>query len=182
MTAARFLQARLIRLCPLYVLAFLLAVGPVIRRVISGTAPLISTTVDLTTNLYFLPSPASDMLFPLNLPAWSLFFELLINLVFALTVKRLNNKVLATVVAAAGALLLLAALSRMIGFGLRAGLMDAGFDWESFGAGILRVTYSLFAGVLIYRLFRRHRLSRTCGWSTCWRPGGQSVFNIPTSF
>jgi peptidoglycan/LPS O-acetylase OafA/YrhL len=52
-------------------------------------------------------------------------------------------------------------------FGFRAGAtgaMDAGFEWRSFGAGCLRVTYSFFAGILVYRL-----------WSF-WRPS----INVPS--
>ncbi|MGA2795226.1 MAG: acyltransferase family protein, partial [Roseiarcus sp.] len=39
-------------------------------------------------------------------------------------------------------------------FGAGSGTMDAGFEWPSFGAGLTRVAYSFFAGVLVFRLWK----------------------------
>jgi hypothetical protein len=115
--------------------------------------------VNLTCALFFLPSPASaEYLFPLNVPAWSLFFELGANAAFAMVASRLNTNALAAVVAAAGVFLTFAVSLEWLGFGSAGiGAMADGFQWHGFGAGLARVTFSFFAGVLIFRVWDASR-------------------------
>jgi peptidoglycan/LPS O-acetylase OafA/YrhL len=115
----------------------------------------------LLTALLFLPSPVTDSdgyLFPLNGPAWSLFFELIVNFIFALLAPWLTfARLLALVVGGATALICAVAL-HWFTFGTSGfGAMVEGFAWSGFGAGFLRAFYGFFCGVLCYRLFQRCR-------------------------
>ena len=94
-------------------------------------------------------------LFPMNLPAWSLFFELVVNFVFGLAGKQLNTLILALVIFGASLTLMLAVSFGWLGFGTGYGPMDAGPGWP-IGAGLVRVSYSFFAGVLTHRLWKVH--------------------------
>jgi peptidoglycan/LPS O-acetylase OafA/YrhL len=122
---------------------------------------VVVSPIDLIAALFFLPSPASHYLFPLNVAAWSLFFELIANSAFGLIGRQLSNVILAVMVAVSGAILILAVATGAFGFGSAGiGAMADGFTWGSFGAGLLRVLYSFFAGVLVYRIWRLRQPSR----------------------
>ncbi len=85
-------------------------------------------------------------MFPLNFPAWSLFFELVINYVFALLLPRLTNRLLAGVIRIG--------LSMLIATGLYFGGLTPGWSFSNFWGGGGRVVYSFFAGVAAYRVWR----------------------------
>jgi peptidoglycan/LPS O-acetylase OafA/YrhL len=149
----RFMIIRFIRLYPLYFLALAILVAFDFRGVMQGDPQ--GGAVNTLFALLMLPSPASsDSLFPLNPPAWSLFFELIANLLFGAIVFRLSTKGLAALVAAAGGALLIAVLCGLFGFDHSwTGAMDSGFGWQSWGAGVPRVMFGFFLGVLLHRVF-----------------------------
>jgi peptidoglycan/LPS O-acetylase OafA/YrhL len=157
LTAVQFMTLRLIRLYPLYLLALAISALLGWRQLAHGETTYIAFFKNFSTELFFLPSPSLDdtsALFPLNVPAWSLFFELLANLGFGLVGVRLSNIKLFVIVLLAGLALSGAVAVGLFGFGaLREGSMADGYQWRSFGAGCLRVIYSFFAGVLVYRLW-----------------------------
>ena len=99
----RFFVARIIRLYPLYLIGLILG-GLVVWFLEHPVNParFFST---LGLNLFMLPYPlAMDAnttpLFPINFPAWSLFVELVANLVYAALAPRLSNRLLAVIVCA----------------------------------------------------------------------------------
>lgn len=56
---------------------------------------VLTFVVDSVSNRLFLPAPMSGReIYPVNLPAWSLFFELLINFAWATFIVRLPTKAL----------------------------------------------------------------------------------------
>jgi peptidoglycan/LPS O-acetylase OafA/YrhL len=142
MTAAAFLRARLIRLYPLYLFGTLIGFGILVSMHVleSQRAVLV-----LTAALLLLPAshPDSDYIYPLNIPAWSLFFELLVNIAYALSrLARIDVLVgLAAVVLAATT--------------ARSGSLHMGNAWDDVWGGFARVGFSFFAGVLVWRLFSR---------------------------
>lgn len=154
-----FMRVRIIRLYPLFFLfcalkiAALMVAWALHHRLPDPWTPA-SFLSSLVFNLLFLPVPAHlgpiqapmAALFPFDDPSWSLFFELFINLVFALVWTRLSSKVLGWIclVAAAG----------VIATSLAYGNLDAGFTWASFPGGFARVFFSFPAGILLYRLSR----------------------------
>ncbi|MBN8608410.1 MAG: acyltransferase [Caulobacterales bacterium] len=148
MSVASFVRMRLIRLYPLYLLGFLIAGAAVALRIYAeareGSAEL---GLAALLNALMLPNPAlgaPPFLFHFNFPAWSLFFELIANVLFALFGARLSLRQLAIVVALCGAAL--------IAITLRNNSFDMGASWRTFDGGLARSMFGFFAGVLLYRL------------------------------
>ncbi len=147
MGAPRFMLKRLVRLYPVYILGTAaVALGYMLMWIPAGPSGRARMLASMAGALCLLPIPARfayniGVAFPLNPPAWSLFWELAANFLFALvnwTVRRL-----VTIVAAGAVLLALAFY--IYGRG------DAGSNWDNFPGGGCRVVYSFFIGVLLYR-------------------------------
>lgn len=150
MTVAEFMRKRLVRFYPLYIL------GIVIIPVAYYGAHMVGVTIsdgrsasllDMSFNLFFLPTPNQGKLFPPNTPAWSLFFELAINLIYVVIWKWLSTPRLISVVAASVVALAVA--------GIHYGSLDIGYDWNSLLGGAARVCFGFSAGVLTYRISAR---------------------------
>jgi peptidoglycan/LPS O-acetylase OafA/YrhL len=111
----------------------------------------------LLLNLLILPaiSEGSTRLFLFNPPEWSLFYELIINLFYGAMILHLTSKRLAVLMAVAFVVLAGGALSQ--------GTLNLGWQPWAVPFGIARVTYSFFAGVLLYRM--RHRLPPLKSWN-----------------
>jgi peptidoglycan/LPS O-acetylase OafA/YrhL len=161
MSVHQFMVIRLIRLYPLYILGT--AIGLLFEahhlafhaNTSSNFASLLREAIP---SAFMLPATAGsdmNMLYPLNPPAWSLFFELLVNIFFAVLVIRnaASNK----------CLLAIAAVSAVALVALSIGPqpqpvwpfpLNYGWRWGIFLGGIPRVTYSFFMGVLLSRLWR----------------------------
>ena len=140
-----FMGARLLRLYPLYGAGALFG---------AATACLF-TPLDsrywetVAANALLLPTPTSWGVyrpFPFNAPAWSLFFEILVNAVWFAVLPWLSNRWLGLIVGlfAASALSVIAL----------SGSVDVG---ESGGwflpLGAIRAAFSFFAGVACYRIW-----------------------------
>jgi peptidoglycan/LPS O-acetylase OafA/YrhL len=156
MSVRKFMSARFQRLYPLYGLAFLLAVPGLVFKIMTGAVTAHHAILEIVCGSLMLPTPNWGYphadLYPLNFAAWSLFFELLANLVFALISPYLVNKVLGGIIALTGC-----AIATLTPLGLLAaepqtGSLGGGPNWEHFDAGIIRVGFSFFVGVAIYRL------------------------------
>jgi peptidoglycan/LPS O-acetylase OafA/YrhL len=155
LSVREFVLIRLIRLYPLYALGTLLGSIVILASVVSkgGLTPA-NTNGVLTLPFAFLMLPApprlSDwmQLYPLNGPAWSLLFELVVNIFYAATVRywRINNIIILMLVT--GPLLFVGGEFTQA----------AGWDWPTVPTGLLRVMYSFPAGVLIYELYKRKML------------------------
>lgn len=91
-------------------------------------------------------------MFPLNGPSWSLFFEYIGNILYALFIRRLPTKALAALVALTGAGLAGFALSDVSGYG------NIGIGWTldavNFGGGALRMLFPFSMGMLLARNFK----------------------------
>lgn len=151
LSAARFLEMRLIRLYPLFLMGLLLGGMRACWQILDGSHfsynPF-GVGIAFAANLLMLPaSNSSTSLFPFDFPAWSLFFEFLINAAFALVIWRLRSLWLLILCASAGFLLFLSLLE--------AGNADLGAGWSTIGGGALRVAFSFPLGVLLARIFRR---------------------------
>jgi peptidoglycan/LPS O-acetylase OafA/YrhL len=97
----------------------------------------------VTLSLFFLPNP-DDLqgLFPLNGPVWSLFFEMVVNVFYALTLRYfISEKRLWMIIASCGIGLLICILIQ--------GSADVGWKLKSLPAGFVRVGFSFYAGLLI---------------------------------
>jgi peptidoglycan/LPS O-acetylase OafA/YrhL len=159
-TPGFFMKARFARLYPLYVLALALMAAYFICLYMLG----LPTPIDdlhrlidpgelafaLVTGLLFLPAPftltLNGALFLVS-PAWSLFNELVVNAFYARWGVRATMKQ-TVLVLAVSAIVLVAAAAEF-------GKLHAGFRWHEMYAGMGRVFFSFFAGVLIYRFRNR---------------------------
>ncbi len=101
--------------------------------------------VSFAANSFMFPSPKSptEFLFPFNPAAWSIFFEMFANVVYALLFVYLSTKALVIVVLASAAGLVWTALTL--------NTLDVGMTQGNFILGFPRVLFSFFLGVLIYR-------------------------------
>lgn len=167
MTAGRFMLRRVIRLHPMVVLSVLLgAVAYLLQGSVrwDGTPVAFSTLLlSLLLGLFLipvLPGMGADVrgngeMFPLNGPSWSLFFEYIGSILYAVALHRLPKKGLAAVTAVSGIGLAAAVL------GNASGAYHAGFGWSAGGLGFLcgffRLSFSFSAGLLMSRSFtKRH--------------------------
>ena len=148
MTNVDFIIKRLIRLWPLYFIGLGLAVLRVAAQIVLHDPNSITPGAlgrDFLFEFFMLPPlPARGELFPLNGPAWSLFFELVINIAFAVWVFR-SNKMLPIVLAVVSALVL--------GYAIFVhGTVDLGWTWQTFLIGLARVSFSFSVGVILNRI------------------------------
>jgi len=156
LTMKDFFAARLIRLYPLYIAGTLLGIlSNIVVNSLSAHVKLSIVDLALATPFAILLIPnflnhwPHPYCFPLNLAAWSLFYEIFANLAFAfLLVRRLGNDVIFSILAGSSLLILLAAALR------GAVNLDAGPLLDTFALGFARVGYSFLAGVLIFRAYR----------------------------
>jgi peptidoglycan/LPS O-acetylase OafA/YrhL len=87
--------------------------------------------------------------FPLNWPTWSLFFEIIANIFYALLLRLRVAKTALLIAICAVSITLLAISVRW-----SSGGFNVGWGTHSFFQGFARVGYSFFAGVLLFRMYR----------------------------
>lgn len=159
MSVGQFCKRRLIRLQPMVVMGTLIgtllfytqdcAITPV------HNLPVMGLLAAMVLGMLMLPiTPSMDYrgfmeMYPLNGPSWSLFFEYIGNLCYALFVRRFPNWLLAAFTALAGLGLAWFAI-----FG-ELGDVCAGFALTQYDltGGFLRLFFSFSAGLLMSRLF-----------------------------
>jgi peptidoglycan/LPS O-acetylase OafA/YrhL len=159
LSAWRFIKMRIIRLYPLFALG--IAFGAIVtmaRIIILGPGDMrpIDAVLTFVPNSIMLPAfntHAPFELFPFNLPDWSLFFELFINIIFAWLLFRLSS---AAVSAFCGA----AAVACLYGVFL-IGNANGGAWWPTATLGLLRVCFSFPLGVLFARAYRSRLRQRS---------------------
>ncbi len=142
-----FMRMRLIRLYPLYILGTMIGVLALLGRQWPGWTHFLYALIPA---ILFLPAPPNSAisggsLYPYNGPAWSLFFELIANLVFAMIVRFLNWRVFAVILPVGAALTIITIFNHPDARG-------PGWMWTHLDAGLARVVFDFFAGVAIYRL------------------------------
>jgi peptidoglycan/LPS O-acetylase OafA/YrhL len=153
-----YLVKRAIRLYPM------IAIGAVLGALFYATAPHARGYVSLwmVAGLYVLATvclpvlkdnifPPSHGITPLNVPSWSLFFELVVNAIYGVTAKYLNSARLL-------ALVFVSFCIECIGIYHFRGA-NFGFHIAEFWWGFPRVTFPFFTGVLIHRIMTDDRLA-----------------------
>jgi peptidoglycan/LPS O-acetylase OafA/YrhL len=99
-------------------------------------------------------------MYPLNGPAWSLFYEYVVNILYGLIVKRFPNWLLTILVALAAGVLIHLTLSSPEG--------DVIGGWSlaptQLHIGIARVMYPFFAGLLLFRAAKLVRIQHAFVW------------------
>jgi len=148
MTTMTFMTQRYLRLYPLYFLGTLIgaASGFATWATGHGSMTLVGLGTAGLTATAMLPSPTwqtNPSIMPFNDPGWSLFFELVANLVFVALWRFWNTRTLSLIVALSGTAVLYQFESSGNGFG--------GAKWITFFWGFPRVGFSFFLGVIISR-------------------------------
>ncbi len=157
MTAGNFMTRRLVRLYPMYLLGLLLGIAAEFL-VPSTSWGWRQIALAAAMSLFFLPTLSpfgvrngeltiGDYLFPLNAPAWSMFYELVVNWIYGLA-RPSTPAVVVIVVLSFGCL-----VPSLFYHGL-----PAGFSISTFAGGVPRAFFFFFAGVLVFRLWRRFPL------------------------
>ena len=151
-----FLTSRLLRLYPVYVLGILSGVVLAAQSALIAHDPQLwaytKPFVSLPFAIALLPSPASDAMFPLDIPAWSLLVEFIASILIAFRVLRTTQALLAMMLIS-GALLLVALNAY--------GDLNVGWSKETGLFGLARICFSFPLGFLTYRL---RNLLRVPGW------------------
>lgn len=160
-----FCKRRLIRLQPMVVMGmtvgavlFYLQAGPAFTM-ISGI-PAWKVFAVMLVGYTLLPLPMSmdirgwGEMHPLDGPAWSLFFEYIANILYALGLRKLSNRMLGFVLLLAAALLVHLAV-----FGKQGDLIGGwSLDAEQLHIGFARLLFPFIAGLLLMRLGKRIRI------------------------
>lgn len=168
LTPGRFMLRRVVRLEPMVVLGVVLgALAYVIQGCVRWDGTAVSPLMIVTASLLGLlmipvwPGCGADVrgngeMFPLNGPAWSLFFEYIGSVLYATVLHRLSTRALAFVAALSGAALAATAFMDL------SGACNVGLGWSLGGwgalGGMLRLTFSFSAGLLLARLLRPRRV------------------------
>ena len=168
MSVGSFIKRRVIRLHPMVIVGALFGAvmfyGQGSEYLNVKSVPLALLAFATLLNMLLVPAWSGvevrgfGEIFPLNGPAWSLFFEYIANLLYVLFIRKLSTHRLALLVfAMAGALL---------GYALtnESGTLGAGWTFANggFWGGMLRVMFAFPAGLLLSRLW--------CGWAHRAKP------------
>lgn len=164
LTMKNFFKRRLIRLHPMVVMG---AVLGAITFCIQGSVQWDGTHIAfslvmlaLLCTLFFIPAvPGASYevrgngeIFPLNGPCWSLFFEYIGNILYALFIRRLSNKAFAVMTVLLGVALAAFAALDLSGYG------NIGVGWTldgiNFIGGLLRMLFPFSMGMLLSRNFK----------------------------
>jgi peptidoglycan/LPS O-acetylase OafA/YrhL len=160
MTVREFFKRRIIRLHPMVIMGSVVgaALFWLSDSVAWNTAAVGFGALALATLLNALLIPVTPEveirgigeMYPLNGPSWSLFFEYIGNILYALIIRRLPTRALAVLVFVAGC-----GLASLAFFGPTGGL---GHGWQltgfQFSAGFARLFFSFSAGLLLSRIFK----------------------------
>lgn len=164
MKTKEFIKRRLIRLQPMVVMGALIGAAMFYTQGCSvwdvSKVSVVALIVATLLNALLLPAPVGievrglGEMYPLNGPSWSLLFEYIGNILYALFIRRFSTKVLAVLVALAGCGL--AAFSIWGPYGD----ICVGFAMtpDNISGGMLRLLFSFSAGLLIARVFRPVRV------------------------
>jgi peptidoglycan/LPS O-acetylase OafA/YrhL len=159
MGVGEFMLHRIVRLYPLYLLGTVL--GFIVLFALSvgdpdGGARQAAMGLQFVPALFVLPAPealGSANVYPLNVPAWTLFFEFAVNFVYVLAFRWLSDTRILAIVTSLCAVGLAVTVFHF-------GRIDAGPEWPTFWAGFARAGFGFFAGVLTFRLLGSPRTTQ----------------------
>jgi peptidoglycan/LPS O-acetylase OafA/YrhL len=157
MIAMEFMRIRLIRLYPLYILGTILGALRITASAYGGNAAHWTGAILSMMTIFgvvMLPNftgtmqwtaewTQREMLFPLNVPCWSLFLEIAVNLGFGLLWRRLAACQLVVMCGFSGVLVLISLWAN--------GNMDMGAAMPTLIPGLIRTVFGFSVGVLIAR-------------------------------
>lgn len=160
-----FYKRRLVRLQPMIIVGGLIGAA-LLAFQHSSLFPKLDTVTTwqvlgvLLLGFVMIPmTPSAEIrgwgeIYPLNGPQWSLFYEYIGNILYAVGLRRLSNSWLGVLV-----LLSAAALIHLLTFGPRGDVIGGwALDASGVRIGLTRVMFPFFAGILLMRLGKRIRV------------------------
>lgn len=168
MTLKGFFKRRLIRLHPMIIMGAIIGcIAFFVQGGVKWDGTHVATSavmLALLLAMCFIPAypgagydvRGNGEMFSLNGPGWSLFFEYIGNILYALFIHRLSNKALTVLVILLGLGLSWFALFDVVGYGM------IGVGWTldglNFWGGMLRMLFPFTLGMLISRNFRPFKI------------------------
>ena len=169
-----FYKRRLIRLQPMVIIGSIIGALMVYFQYSSRAFPplesasIASILVLMIIGATLIPVPISmdirgwQEMHPLNGPAWSLFFEYIANILYAIGIRKFSKTLLSIFVALAGfnmiAYLLLGRQGDLIG--------GWSLNKEQLFIGFTRLIFPFFAGVLLSRVGKIIKIKNAFWWSS----------------
>ena len=169
LTLKGFFLRRLVRLHPMVILG---AIIGTITFLIQGSVQWDGTHIAtsavmlaLLAAMFLIPAVpgghyevrGNGEMFPLNGPTWSLFFEYIGNILYALFIRRFSDKALKVWTSILGILFCAFAVFDVSGYG------SVGVGWTmdkvNFFGGLLRMLFPFSLGMLLSRTFKPFRIS-----------------------
>ena len=173
MTQWDFYKRRLVRLQPMVIMGsiigaalFYFQISPAFPN-IAGT-PFWEVLVIMVIGATLIPVPISmdirgwQEMHPLNGPAWSLFFEYIANILYAVLVRRFSKVVLSVFVTLAALMLIQYLVTSKNGDLIGGWSLNS----EQLYIGFTRVLFPFFGGVLLCRIGKRIRIKNAFWWSS----------------
>ena len=176
LTLGGFFRRRLIRLQPMVCMGAVIGAASFLLSGMEGWdgthATLWLTFLAFVCGCLMLPAlpgmprevRGNGEMFPLNGPCWSLFFEYVGNIVYALFIRRLSTRLLAVLSFALCCALTWFAVTDQSGYG------SIGVGWTvdrtNILGGMLRMLCPFTMGVLMSRLFKPLRQARGAFWTS----------------
>lgn len=168
MSLGNFFKRRLIRLHPMVIMGAIIGVAAFLLEGCKQWNGTMTPTGRVMTALLFtmLMIPAlpglpyevrgNGEMFPLNGPAWSLWFEYIGNILYALIIHRLPTKTLATLAVALGAAHAWFFVGNISGYDM------VGVGWTidsvNFWGGLVRMLFPFTMGMLLARTFKPRKI------------------------
>lgn len=171
LTISGFFKRRLVRLQPMVVM------GSVIGALCfyfqaSGLWPMISGVpvwkmlIVMLIGFTLIPITISmdirgwQEMHPLNAPCWSLLFEYIANIIYALFVRKFSKTALSTLVVLSGSALIYLAVTRSEGDVIGGWSLDV----KQLTIGFSRMMYPFFAGLLLCRIGKISHIKQAFFW------------------
>lgn len=159
MKTTDFIKRRIIRLHPMVVMGAIIGAIMFYTQGCSvwdvSVVPIAALLVATVLNMFLIPATTGSEIrgvgemFPLNGPSWSLFFEYIGNILYALFIRKLPTKALGILVFVIGCGLAWFAILGPLG-DICVGFSLTGTE---FTGGSLRLLFSFSAGLLLSRIF-----------------------------
>lgn len=169
MSLSGFFKRRLIRLHPMIIAGMVIGAVTFYFQASSffpgiSQVPVWQMLLIMLIGFTLLPVPPSmdirgwQEMHPLDGPAWSLFFEYIANILYALFIRKFSKTMLSILVFLAGCLLIHLALTN--------GDVIGGWslDAKQLHIGITRLLYPFFAGLLLSRISKPGRIKHAFFW------------------
>lgn len=173
LTIGGFFKRRLIRLQPMVVMGMVIGAVCFYFSASSmfpgiSSVPVWKLLAVMLIGCTLLPVPVSwdirgwQEMHPLDGPGWSLFFEYIVNIMYAIGFRRLSKTALSVLVAVAGIVLIHYTVTGKTGDVVGGWSLTA----EQLRIGFTRVMFPFFAGLLLSRIAKPTQLKNGFLWSS----------------